>query len=204
MKLMRNGLVVACALVMAPVSAQAEWAGPYAGGYLTHDSGDAQDITYGSGPFDIDGTGVGVFGGYNFQYGAFVVGGELDLSLGRISGEDGDYQLPLTIDRTIAVDLRAGYDMGQVMPYVTVGLVRGSYTSDHAGANNSADFATGTLDGMSYGIGVDWKVSDRSFVRVEALRTEFDGADFDYYAGDFHTMAPTSVTSFRFGYAMRF
>ncbi len=197
-------IIIATVVAMAPIAALADWAGPYGGVYLSYESGDAEDVSFGPGAFDIDGAAFGAFSGYNFQRGAVVYGGEIDLKVGGVSGDDGAYQLPYEITATAAIDLRVGYDAGAYLPYLTLGVVQGRYKSDHTGNDDPADFAEGTMGGYSFGIGMDWQLTDDGFVRFEVLQTKYEAATFDYYVVDLHDMAETSVTSISVGYAMTF
>lgn len=197
-------IILATVVAMAPIAALADWAGPYGGVYLGYENGDAEDVTFGPGAFDIDGAAFGAFGGYNFQRGAVVYGGEIDLKVGGVSGDDGAFQLPYEITGTAAIDFRVGYDAGAYLPYLTLGVVQAGYKSDHEGSDNPADFAEGTMGGYSFGIGMDWQLTDTGFMRFEVLHTKYGATTFDYYGGDLHDMAKTSVTSISFGYAMTF
>lgn len=113
---------------------------------------------------DIDGTGAadgsggtyGVHGGYNYDFGQFVLGGEvdydkLDIDLGGAA----------TADSVARLKLKAGYDLGKTLIYAT------------AGAAN-VDTSIGSETGEFYGLGVAYKVNDRFTMGGEVLEHSFD------------------------------
>lgn len=138
-----------------PVDAS-DWTGFYAG--LQYGQGDLEASQDGRGAsLDVD--GFGVHGGYLRDLGRFVVGGELDWN--RLNadddGLDGDADL-------LRLRGRAGYDMGRFLPYVSLGAAR-----------IEADDLSET--GFTYGIGAEFKVTERFSVGAEYSRQEFN--DFD-------------------------
>ncbi len=149
----------------APVVAGG-WTGFYAG--LQYGQGNAE-LFDGTASVDSDFDAYGLHVGYNHNFGQFVLGGELDYN--RIKLDETDDKGDLTRLRA-----RAGYDMGRFMPYVTLGAAR-----------VSAD--VGGLDiketGMTYGLGGDFKVTDKITVGAEYTRQKWDdvadvsGADLD-------------------------
>ena len=112
---------------------------------------------------DID--AYGVHAGYQKDFGKYVLGGEL--AYDRVDPKDDDSKGDMYRLRA-----RAGYDLGRVMPYVTVGA---AHLKDD-------DFSE---TGLTYGIGADFKVTDRVTVGAEYSRTNFKdvadvkGADLD-------------------------
>lgn len=149
---------------MAPVmvSTGGDWTGFYAGGSLGY--ADASDTTA---AFDADGLTYGLHGGYDYDFGTFVLGGELEIS--GFDVEDGAN----SISSVARAKLRAGYDAGAYMPYVTAGIAR----LDVDGLN---------LDdtGPVYGVGLDYRYSDSLRIGGEILKHEFDnfgatGLDID-------------------------
>ncbi len=128
-----------------------DWTGAYAGlsfGNLDVDGGG----------FDDNGPAYGVFGGYDYDFGQFVLGGELewqsmdDLDLGGID-----------IDNVTRLKVRAGYDAGPALIYGVLGAAR-------------ADTSIGDADGAVAGLGMDYKVTDRFTVGAEYLAHRFDDA----------------------------
>lgn len=140
--------------VIAPVVVQnpgMDWTGFYAG------------LQYGKFDTDVSGldvagstrdNGAGLHFGYLQDMGQYVVGGEL------------------TYDRPGDIDLlrlrgKLGYDAGRVLPYVTAGFAKAK----------ASDSLTGTAfneNGYTYGIGVDFAVTDNVLMGLEYSRQTFD------------------------------
>lgn len=134
----------------------ADWTGFYAGGSLgtaTVDTGDAE----------IDGTTFGLHGGYNYDLGNVVVGGELEFSRLMLD-TDGDPEADV-----LRLKGRVGYDAGTFLPYVTAGLAQ--LDSDDLGLSGE--------DGAFYGLGADFAVTDSVLVGAEFLQHEFDDAGIE-------------------------
>lgn len=158
--------------VAAPVepvimAAPGNWDGFYAGlqyGTGSGDLGDRGELAD-FGDFDA----YGLHAGYQKGFGKFVLGGELDYN--KVS-PDNDYS---NGDMT-RLRLRAGYDMDRFLPYVTLG---------------AADLDTDQFSdtGLTYGLGVDYKVAEHFTVGAEYSRNDFkdvlhdsagiDGNDLD-------------------------
>ena len=95
-------------------------------------------------------------GGYNYDFGQFVLGGEvdydkLDIDLGGAA----------TADSVARLKLKAGYDLGKTMIYATAGAAR-------------ADTSLGSENGDFYGLGVAYKVNDQFTMGGEVLEHSFD------------------------------
>ncbi|WP_319826494.1 outer membrane protein [Thalassovita sp.] len=160
--------------VLAPASS--DWTGFYTG--LHAGSGD-RDI--GFGPFSInrDHTIVGVHAGYTHDFGNYALSGEVSFEKVDAGGSD-------DVDR-IGVALKAGYDAGRVMPYISVGLA-------------SLDMPGPLSDerGFSYGFGVNFLATDRLMLGLEYRHTKYDD---DYLGIPGAEMAADSVilsASYRF------
>lgn len=157
--------VTAPAPAPIPVNTGGEWGGFYLGGSLGYADISEDNSTV----FDDDDVTYGVFGGYNYDLGTFVVGGELEFS-GFENSDNG-----VDVDSVARAKLRAGYDAGQFLPYATVG---------YASLNLGGD-ASGSDEGILYGIGLDYKLTDQIIIGGEVLQHEFnnfDGSDFDFDA----------------------
>lgn len=137
--------------VIAPVvisTPDMDWTGFYAG------------VQYGRFDTDVSGAGVsgssgdnggGVHFGYQQDMGQYVVGAELtydtnDIDLLRLRG-------------------KLGYDGGRVMPYLTAGFAK-------------ADGTVGGIDfdenGYTYGVGVDFALTQNVIMGLEYTRQSFD------------------------------
>ncbi|WP_293577411.1 outer membrane beta-barrel protein [Phaeobacter sp.] len=144
----------AAPIAPAPLAtAGSDWTGGYVGGQIgqldanTSNGLSGDDIAY------------GVHLGYNYDFGQFVLGGELDYDatdtdLGGAAGG-------ATVDSVARAKLKAGYDFGPVLAYVTGGVAR-------------ADTSVGSDSGDFYGIGVAYRISDDWTVGGEVLEHDFD------------------------------
>ena len=142
---------VAAPIAPVEVAAPGNWDGFYAGlqygqgtGKL-HDRGALADFG--------DYKAYGAHAGYQKGFGKAVIGGELDYN--KVSPDEVYSDGDLTRLR-----LRAGYDAGKFLPYVTVGA-----------AKLSTDEFKDT--GMTYGVGVDYKVAEHFTVGAEYSRNDF-------------------------------
>ncbi|MEH6737823.1 MAG: outer membrane beta-barrel protein [Sulfitobacter sp.] len=139
------------------------WTGGYIGLQLGSGDNTASD---GSTSEEINIDSVGLHTGYLYDLGTFVVGGEL--SFDRVSSDEADD------DDTDMIRLRGrvGYDLGKFMPYVTLGA---AHVSDDDVSKN----------GISYGIGAEYRVTEKFNLGLEFSRTTFndvdnnDGLNFD-------------------------
>ena len=160
--------------VVAPVAAPvSDWTGFYAG--LQYGQGDA-DVSFDGDSVSSDFDAYGVHGGYNRDFGQFVLGGELDYN--RIDlDEAGEGDL-------VRLRGRAGYDRGRFMPYVSLGAA-------HVDAEDLSETA------FTYGIGADFKVTERVTLGAEYTRQDFDDVN-DVSGLDLDTDMVQVRASFRF------
>ncbi|MGB3247025.1 MAG: outer membrane beta-barrel protein [Sulfitobacter sp.] len=146
----------------APVVVSGEWTGFYGGlqlGYADID-GDAglngSDSTY------------GLHAGYDYDFGSYVLGAELDYDKTDIDLNGG----AANIDSVARLKFKAGYDLGDTLVYGTAGAAR-------------ADTSVGNESGAFIGLGVTYKVTDRYTIGAELLEHRFSdvggtaGADVD-------------------------
>lgn len=146
-------------LPAAPVMTSGDWSGFYVGGSLGFADVDDDAAVFGDG---FDGLTYGVHAGYDYDFGSFVLGGELE-----ISGFDVvDTATDTAIDSVARLKLRAGYDAGAFLPYVTAGVAQ----------LNTSGAPLGEVDdnGAFYGLGLDYRMSDNIRVGGEVLQHEFD------------------------------
>jgi predicted porin len=127
-----------------------EWSGFYGGLQL--------------GNLDVDGTGAadgsdlsyGLHAGYDYDFGRFILGGEVDYDFADI-----DLAGAATVDSVARLKLRAGYDLGRTMVYATAGLAR-------------VDTSLGSESGEFGGLGLAYQINDRFTVGGEVLAHKFD------------------------------
>lgn len=161
--------VAAPVFIPAPIE---DWTGFYGGlnlGYADIDgsgAADGNDVTY------------GLHVGYDYDFGSYVVGAELEY-------DDLDVDLggAATADSVTRLKLRGGYDFGSTLLYATAGAAR-------------LQTSLGDDTGEFIGVGVAYKVTDSFTVGGELLEHRFDdigGTDVDADATTFNLRG-----SFRF------
>lgn len=136
--------------VPAPVFTGGDWTGFYGGlnlGYADVDGdgdADGDDMTY------------GVHLGYDYDFGKYVLGAELEYDK-----FDVDLNGAAEVDDVARLKLRAGYDLGQTLVYVTAG---------------SAFLGTDIGDdtGQFAGVGAAYKITDQFTIGGELLGHRFD------------------------------
>lgn len=135
----------------APVVVSGDWTGFYTG--LQFGYGDVDSDT---GALDGDDTLYGFHAGYDYDFGDYVVGAELDYDQADIDLGGGSADL----DSVARLKFKGGYDLGNTLIYATAGAAR-------------ADTSVGTETGPFIGLGVNYKVTDRYTVGAELLEHRF-------------------------------
>lgn len=147
---------VATPVPVVAVPTSADWTGGYAGlslgyGDASTSAGlvnNADDLTY------------GVFAGYMQDLGSLVLGGEVEFSGSDIA----DGTTGVGIESETQLKVKAGYDAGSWLPYLTAGW--SSLSTD--GAVNATD------TGYVYGAGLDYQMTDSVRVGAEVLNHQYD------------------------------
>lgn len=163
--LLSAAITVGLAASAAAQSTTTDWGGFYIGGTLSAMDG---TLDYANPDFHYDligSTGLGGFAGYNFQRGRYVYGFELAYS------DTGSGLSPVGFpgeDHTHLADikLRAGIAVNKALFYGVLGRSETRF-------NHPAGPVT--LDGLSYGIGVDAMITNHLFIGTELLVRDLDG-----------------------------
>lgn len=150
--------------VFTPTATVADWSGAYGGLSYNSIAATTEYVNPASGPFDfIDTEEVGIFGGYNWQRGNLVYGGELsymDHGIGLVA-------FPAeTAGSIIELRGRGGYAFGNALVYGFLGYA----TSDYTIGATSWD-----VSGASYGIGMDYLITDSLFAGLEFSQRQMSG-----------------------------
>ncbi|WP_224814649.1 outer membrane protein [Hasllibacter sp. MH4015] len=153
---------------VAPAPIGYDWSGFYGGVQLEYGDVTATTAATGVDAATGDGALYGLFGGYRYDFGTFVVGGELDLNLADIDLNDAGGATIGSLDSVHRLGLEAGYDAGPALLYGTVGVAQATAT---VGAAELQD------TGYFFGAGVDYLVTDQIIVGAEVLQHEFDDLD---------------------------
>ncbi len=201
---------------IAPIAAVPifTWTGFYVGAQVGYAFSDSDDNNlFDTAPFDVngstfqvvntglfddedeDGFTVGGHVGYNFQFGAFVVGAEADIEWVDVGGgrnitvtvsnpacRSRQFTVALGSDLEFIGSLRArlGWAWDRALIYATGGL---AYASFDTGDNNflgvgiNPFFANGdddTVWGWTIGAGVEWAFTNNLTARLEYRYTSFD------------------------------
>lgn len=139
----------------APAIANGDWTGGWAGMSF---GGVRADET--NGPTKSSGL-IGVRGGYDYDFGRYVLGGSVGYDKTDVGLGVGTDKL-----KDIArVSVRGGVDLGQTLVYGTVGAARAS--AELGGVSHHDT-------GWSAGIGADYRLNDRWTVGGEVLQNEFN------------------------------
>ena len=155
----------------APAFAE-DWTGAYAGFSFGYTDADGPNGSSGND------TTFGPHIGYDYDFGDFVLGGELEYDPLNLSlGSEG------SLDGVTRLKLRGGYDFGPALGYVVVGAAR-------ADTSNDSDTAA------VYGIGVAYPIGENFVISGEALRQNF--SDVTRSNGDLDANTFNLRTTFRF------
>lgn len=157
-----------------------DWSGFYGGVQLEFGQGSIDYAAIPGANFpgsDVDGNMAGIFFGYRHDYGSIVFGTEFDYMTGSL---DANTPGITSIDTILRATLELGVDTGRAFVYGTAGVTGISVTT--AIAVDDYDW------GGVYGIGVDYRLGERTTIGAELLQHEI---------GDFSgSGADLSVTTF--------
>ena len=161
---------------VVPVATGNDWTGGYVGAQIGY--GDVS-----AGAVDGDGALYGLRGGYDWDFGSWVLGAGVDYDFADIdlSGGAG------TLDSVARLKLRAGADLGQTLVYATAGAARAD--AEIGGVNRSDN-------GWFAGIGADYALTQNWTVGGEILSHQFN--DFDGTGLDVDATTASVNASFRF------
>jgi len=180
---------------MASAAAPGGWAGFYFGSHaglgwadtdVSEDDFDEAGTQTISDSFELDGYLAGVHMGGNVQSGAFVLGGELSVSGGKIDGSKGpdcfsdfrdDSFECKKEDKWLALAMgRLGYAPGAWMGYVTAGAAVIGFQTDTVDDGDPQSAGADTDLGYAVGGGVEVEVMPNVIAGVEYIHAKFDGA----------------------------
>ncbi|HID39959.1 MAG TPA: porin family protein [Calditrichaeota bacterium] len=142
------------------------WGGFYLGGTLNKASG-TQDYVNPDFHYELDGiSSLGGFVGYNIQRSRYVYGVELGVT-GAGSGLSPEGFLGEDHGNITDIKARAGIAVNKALFYGVLGYSKTSY-------DNNVNPAV-TMDGISYGVGVDYMINKKLFIGTEFLIRDIEG-----------------------------
>jgi outer membrane immunogenic protein len=151
------------------------WAGPYLGlqagwGFGTVEVPGAPDI-------DNDGFTGGAFAGWQAQNGSFVYGLEADVNFNALDGSNGVTSTESNVDGSLRA--RLGYAItDRILIYATGGgAMENREITDAAGSDTNA------MLGWTVGAGVDAKLTDQVFGRLEYRYADYGSETFNTGSG---------------------
>jgi outer membrane immunogenic protein len=173
----------------------ASWAGPYAGVSLGY--GFSGTVTPVTGDIDTDGFVGGIFGGYNFQDGMFVYGVEGDVNYSHFTGSNAAATSASTgFDGSLRGRLGVAVTDDVLLYGTAGGALEHLKVSDPTGSDSN------TMGGWTAGGGVDVKLTEQVFGRVEYRYTDLGSADFNTGTGP--QSIDNSQSRVTFGIGMKF
>jgi outer membrane immunogenic protein len=183
-----------------PVDVGYDWSGLYLGGHIGYGWGntDVTDHTvFGffipQQKFDTNGFLGGVQGGWNYQFGHFVLGSEVDFSWSDVKGDQTDAVLGglASVDRSSkakwmgTATTRLGYAWDRVLVYSKIGAAWAhfDYNDNFSIAGIGSIYnssASETRSGWTVGTGIEW-----AFAGNWSAKLEYDYMDFGRRTVDF-------------------
>jgi opacity protein-like surface antigen len=149
-------------VITPPTSTVTDWSGGYCG--LSYSSGGGTDAKSNGSTYDyFDDTAIGGFCGNNWQRSNLVYGVELNVTAGSLVADHGD-----ELGTRTELRARVGYAMGDALVYGFLGY--GTSEITFGNTSNGYDVAGGT-----YGLGVDYMVTDSMFAGFEVSNLELTG-----------------------------
>jgi outer membrane immunogenic protein len=142
------------------------WAGPYVGGNLGYEWGSVSNSN--TEPHGIQG---GIQGGYNWQYGQFVVGGEIDFQGSGADDRFASWKFSNPFFGTVRG--RVGYAMNNVLIFATGGLAYGTVRAQIGGFTESR-----TSTGWTIGAGAEVGLTQNWSVKAEYLYVDLSDNRF--------------------------
>ena len=171
-----------------PTTTSTDWSGSYCGLSYSSGGGTESSVYYGTYTYDyVDDTAIGGFCGNNWQRNNLVYGGELNVTAGSLAIDD---SLPDELGTRTELRARVGYAMGDALVYGFLGYGTSDFTFLNTGTGY--DVAGGT-----YGLGVDYMVTDSMFAGFEVSNLELKGTPTNSVYESTHDI---NVISLRIGW----
>ncbi|MEP0519045.1 MAG: outer membrane beta-barrel protein [Hyphomicrobiales bacterium] len=167
----------------------ADWTGSYLGAMLGYNWGTFDPNT--GAKVDVDGLLFGAFAGYNFQAGALVFGGEVDVAITSMDGTAGVNDADA--DWVGSVRGRLGYTWDRHMIYGTAGV---GFMSADVGLGGVNDDKTHT--GLVGGVGFESMLNKSFSARAEYLYTAYGDKEYSNIDTDANSHAVRAGLGYHF------
>jgi outer membrane immunogenic protein len=193
------GLLLAASLSSAQAADMAVKAPPMAepaftwtGGYLGINGGWAQDNTDTTAPNFVqpsakNGWLGGGHGGFNFQFGTWVLGGEFDADYMRLNASAPCFNPAFTCNTTLenqfSIRARGGVALDRFLFYVTGGVAMTDYNGNTTLIPPGTVFpGTSSRTGWIAGVGAEYAVTRNIILGLEYLHADYGKATMTYDA----------------------
>ncbi|WP_395449897.1 outer membrane protein [Aminobacter sp. UC22_36] len=189
----------------AMVAPAFNWAGGYAGvlgaGTLVHHKMDTgTEVTR-----NFWSPSLAVFGGYNWQSSNFVYGIDGELGYRFKNNTDTGVPGPGTMETKLglygALRGRVGVDMGDILPYLAVGVTATQLQTLFPGSGAERD---ASLFGGVVGVGADVKLTEKLFLRGEYAFSYYGSKTLEYCGGGCEMEHKVQTHDFKLGVAYKF
>lgn len=178
MKRFLGAASILAASATASLAQDPDWTGAYGGLTAAHSTGfhDYSPDFGPSGNYDIEGPSFGGFFGYMWGKGNLVYGAELAAVLSGVYETDVDgtnpwfsYNNEYEYHHFVDLKGRFGYATGRFLVYGTLGASWARFDANIG----EPDQVNSNVSGLAYGVGADYRLTDRMFVGAEYLRRNY-------------------------------
>ncbi len=152
-------------------AAATNWGGAYVGGAATYNFG-----RFDKNGFDDKAVGGQLYGGYNFQDGQLVYGGEADIGYSGNDNVTGGVKTKQGVNGSIRG--RIGVDTGPVLVYGTAGLAAARLKGSDATTSDTRNAL-----GWTAGAGAETMLTDTISARAEYRYTDYQDKNFNLGSG---------------------
>ena len=174
-----------------------DWSGFYLGALLGYSSGETRTDDALSGDIDGDGVDGGAYAGAQWQLGNVVLGGEGDLLVSGLDGEENGIAFDQGLNGSVRA--RAGIALDDFLLYGTGGAAVSNVELE--GSDGGEDQ---TLWGWTAGAGAEAALTDMVTARVEYRYTDYEDETFSLGGGAGDVETDLSTHSVRAGVGVRF
>lgn len=209
MKQLLIGALLIAACSTAADAQTVDWSGGYIGaqigGRWTKNDVDTPTwLLTDTSSTSANGFAVGAFAGYNFQYGSFIFGPEVSAIFNPLSDKAYYGTTMVATERSRAVisfNARAGYAFENLLPYVTGGYSRASYSTsqsfDNGYLSDTFSFKR-KREGWNIGGGIDWLATEHILVRAEYRYFDFGQFETNTWDTDLKQQTATLGIAYKF------